>query len=195
MPSMPARALAQTFASRSPCGGTTICASATRAQSLGEEKASKSERAEQLADLIRQVAGKLDPAAGSEAVAEFNAVVEESEDLNDFVKRLDACYDDHNSIEISDTGSGMSLAEISTNFLTIGTPARKREVDRILTQGGSKTPLGEKGIGRLSAMRLGERLRMETARAEDARLNLLEIDWRMFENLDAMIEDVTRRAN
>ena len=31
---------------------------------------------------------------------------------------------------------------------------------------------------------------MVTARAEDACLNLLEIDWRMFENLDAMIEDV-----
>lgn len=102
------------------------------AQSLGKEKASKSERAGQLADLIRQVATKLDPSAGSEAVAKFNAGVEESEDLSDFVKRLDACYDDHNSIEISDTGSGMSLAEISTNYLTIGTPARKREVDRIL---------------------------------------------------------------
>jgi hypothetical protein len=161
-----------------------------RAQCLGEEKASKAERAEQLADLIRQVAGKLDPSAGNESVSKFNAAVELSEDLDDFVKRLEACYDDHNSIEISDTGSGMSLSEISANFLTIGTPARKREVDRILTQGGSKTPLGEKGIGRLSVMRLGERLRMETARAEDARLNLLEIDWRMFENLDAMIEDV-----
>ena len=128
-----------------------------RAQSLIQEKASKSERADQLADLIGQVAAKLNLSAGSETVAKFNAAVEESEDLNDFVRHLDACYDDHNSIEISDTGSGMSLAEISKNFLTIGTPARKREVDQILTQGGSKTPLGEKGIGRLSAMRLGER--------------------------------------
>jgi hypothetical protein len=51
-----------------------------RAQSLGEEKASKSERAGQLADLIRQVATKLDLSAGSEAVAKFNAAVEESED-------------------------------------------------------------------------------------------------------------------
>jgi hypothetical protein len=85
----------------------------------------------------------------------------------------------------------MSMCEITTNFLTLGTPARKREVDRILAQGGPKTPfLGEKGIGRLSAMRLGDRLRLETARAEDAHLNVLEVDWRMFDNLDAMIEDV-----
>ena len=94
------------------------------------------------------MAEKLDPAAGSGPISAFNAAVEESEDLGDFVRRLDACYDEHNTIEISDVGSGMLLSELSTNFLTLGTPARKREVDRILTQGGSKTPLGEKGIGR-----------------------------------------------
>ncbi len=161
-----------------------------RAQSLTGEKASKAERAEQLADLIGRVAAKLDPSAGSDTLSKFNATVGESEDLEDFVRCLDACYDEHNSIEISDTGSGMSLSEITTNFLTLGTPARKRQVDDILTQGGSKTPLGEKGIGRLSAMRLGQRLKLETARAEDAHLNVLEIDWSMFENLNAMIEDI-----
>ncbi len=161
-----------------------------KARSLAEEKASKAERAQQLAELITRVAAKLDPSAGSEAVSKFKATVGDSEDLEDFLYRLDVCYDEHNSIEISDTGSGMGLTEITTNFLTLGTPARKREVDSILTQGGSKAPLGEKGIGRLSAMRLGQRLRLETARVKDAHLNLLEIDWRMFENLDAMIEDI-----
>jgi signal transduction histidine kinase len=136
------------------------------------------------------VAAKLDPSSDSDSVSKFNATVEESEDLEDFVRRLDGCYDEQNSIEICDTGSGMSMSEITTNFLTLGTPTRKREVDRILTQGGSKTPLGEKGIGRLSAMRLGERLRLETARAEDVRLNVLDIDWRVFGDLDAMIEDI-----
>ncbi len=160
------------------------------AESFISQKASKTERAEQLADLIGRVSLKLDLTAGSESVAGFTAMVELSKDLDDFIKRLDACYDDYNSIEISDAGSGMALSEVTTNFLTIGTPARKREVNRILLEGGSKTPLGEKGIGRLSAMRLGQRLRMETARAEDVRLSLLEIDWRMFEDLDAMIEDV-----
>src|SRR5262249_38760842 len=111
-------------------------------------------------------------------------------DLEGFVARLDTCYDEHNSIEISDTGSGMSMPEISANFLTLGTPARKREVEAILRRGGSKTPLGEKGIGRLSAMRLGQRLKLETARCDDDRLNVLDIDWRMFEDLDAMIDDV-----
>jgi signal transduction histidine kinase len=39
-------------------------------------------------------------------------------------------------------------------------------------------------------MRLGQRLKLETARSEDPRLNVLDIDWRLFEDLDAMIEDI-----
>jgi hypothetical protein len=39
-------------------------------------------------------------------------------------------------------------------------------------------------------MRLGHLLKMETARAEDSNWNLLEIDWRAFEDLDSMIEDI-----
>ena len=161
-----------------------------KAQSLAVEHGSKAECREQLAILIARVKNKLDASAGNDVVAEFWATIEASSGLDDFVRRLDECYDAHNSIEISDAGTGMSMPEISANFLTLGTPARKREVESILKQGGSKMPLGEKGIGRLSAMRLGERLRLETARAEDTRTNLLEIDWRMFDNLDAMIEDI-----
>lgn len=160
------------------------------AQSLAEQKASKSERANQLADLVARVSAKLDPSAGADSLSRFNVAIGEAEHLEDFVDRLDASYDEHNSVAIYDTGCGMNLTEITKNFLTLGTPARKREVDKILAEGGSKTPLGEKGIGRLSAMRLGQRLRLETARAEDARLNVLEIDWRRFDNLNAMIEDI-----
>ena len=47
--------------------------------------------------------------------------------------------------------------------------------------------LGEKGIGRLSAMRLGERLRVETARQDDKRINVLDIDWSLFNDLDARL--------
>ena len=161
-----------------------------KARNLANAKASKGERGDQLNSLIGAVAGKLDISAGSDTVATINASIGKAEDLEDFLSRLDACYDEHNSIEISDTGSGMSLSEVTSNFLTLGTPARKREVDSVLAQGGSKTPLGEKGIGRLSAMRLGERLKLETARSEDTRLNVLEIDWRLFDKLDAMIEDI-----
>lgn len=146
--------------------------------------------ADQRSELLERVVGKLAPVTASETVAEITNGLRKAADSSDFVSRLDRFYDDKNWIEIVDAGSGMSSTEISSNFLTLGTPARKREVEKILAAGGTKTPLGEKGIGRLSAMRLGHRLRVETARAEDARLNILEIDWRAFDSLDLMIEDV-----
>ena len=95
------------------------------------------------------------------------------------------------SVTISDTGSGMSAKELADNFLVIGTACRKREVEKALARGDTKSPfLGEKGIGRLSAMRLGERLRVETATRKDTKLNVLEIDWSKFSKLDAMLDEI-----
>ena len=95
------------------------------------------------------------------------------------------------SVTISDTGSGMSAKELADNFLVIGTASRKREVEKALARGDSKSPfLGEKGIGRLSAMRLGGRLRVETATRKDTTLNVLEIDWSKFSVLDAMLDEI-----
>lgn len=160
-----------------------------RTLSLLQEKASKAERSDQLSSVIARAVRKLDPTAGGASV-KFKEAIEQSRDLETFLKRLDSCYDKYNVIEIIDTGSGMSMSELTTHFLTLGTPARKREMESILARGGQKVPLGEKGIGRLSAMRLGERLVLETAKADDAHLNNLEIDWRAFENVDAKIEDI-----
>lgn len=101
---------------------------------------------------------------------------------------------DMGSITVSDTGSGMTAREIADNFLIIGTPSRKREVEKALARGDSKSPfLGEKGIGRLSAMRLGDRLRVETATRRDTTLNVLDIDWSEFSSLDAMLDEIDVR--
>jgi signal transduction histidine kinase len=98
---------------------------------------------------------------------------------------------DAGSVTVSDTGSGMSVQQLADNFLVIGTASRKREVEKALARGDVKTPfLGEKGIGRLSAMRLGDHLRVETATRQDSKINLLEIDWSEFSKLDAMLDDI-----
>jgi signal transduction histidine kinase len=99
--------------------------------------------------------------------------------------------DDLNSITISDTGSGMSLTELDTIFLVIGTSSRKIEIDAAVASGKSHAPfLGEKGIGRLSAMRLGNRLSVQTTRSGDKHFNLIDIDWSDFDNASKMIEDI-----
>jgi signal transduction histidine kinase len=144
-----------------------------------------------LRELKSQVAQSFELTAPSDRVEAFRTEIAETSTLSEFVNSLDRCYSELNTIEVADTGSGMSLDDLSRNYLTIGTPSRKREIVGALATGKSKSPyLGEKGIGRLSVMRLGERLHLETARAEDKILNVLDVFWTRFADLDAMVEDI-----
>ena len=96
-----------------------------------------------------------------------------------------------NRVTVSDTGSGMSVEDLETIFLVIGTSSRKKEIQQAFANDERDAPyLGEKGIGRLSAMRLGDRLSVRTTRAQDSHWNQLEIDWNDFADLDAMLEDI-----
>jgi len=101
-----------------------------------------------------------------------------------------------NFILIKDRGEGMSLADVEEIYLTIGT--RNRRQQRGVENTGrepaaSRRPiLGEKGLGRLSVMRLGDGLLVETTRAGEARYNVLEIDWTIFSHdSDALLESIT----
>ncbi|PHR68713.1 ATP-binding protein, partial [Henriciella sp.] len=70
-----------------------------------------------------------------------------------------------NSIRVIDSGTGMSKTDLTDKFLVIGTPSRKIAVERSVAEGKDKPDfLGEKGLGRLSAMRLGDTLSITTAR-------------------------------
>ena len=104
--------------------------------------------------------------------------------------------DDANYILIEDTGSGMSLKDLEDIYLTIGTRNRLDERDRQVESCNglsvnSRPVLGEKGIGRLSAMRLGWVLKVETTKAGDTHWNKLEVNWRNFDSSDKQfVEDV-----
>lgn len=65
------------------------------------------------------------------------------------------------SITVRDDGCGMSLAAIRNGWLQIGTP-NKRGGNRNRTNLFHRLPLGEKGVGRLAAFKLGNRLEMNT---------------------------------
>ena len=60
-----------------------------------------------------------------------------------------------NWIIIKDSGEGMSLEDLRNIYLRIGTRSRRKENE------AGATNLGDKGIGRLSSMRLGDRLRIK----------------------------------
>lgn len=122
--------------------------------------------------------------------AEINRITEPER----FVEILDEVYARGSRIIVSDTGTGMSEQELVDNYLTIGTASRKRAVDAALADHSlRKKPvpyLGEKGIGRLSVMRLGGILTVETAQKNDNKLNILAIDWSEFEDLDATLDQI-----
>ena len=99
-----------------------------------------------------------------------------------------------NVITVTDQGRGMSLDILNDAFLTIGTRS-KQAMKRLETGNEERSLLGEKGIGRLSAMRLGSRLRVRTAMTEDAHWNVLDIDWSAFDHdSDKLVEDIPLSA-
>lgn len=83
-------------------------------------------------------------------------------------------YREFSFIEVEDWGCGMSIEDLRTKFLTVGTPNRAHERQRL---GSAGKLLGEKGIGRLSAMRLGLVTEVVTGTKPDRRWSTLNIDW------------------
>lgn len=118
-------------------------------------------------------------AAKPENVAkdDFDAFIAElapATDLPSLKKLLQAAYSQHNWLEVRDDGTGMSLNDLTDIFLRIGT--RSRRADNV----AGAQYLGDKGVGRLSAMRLGERLKVTTTKAGELTWHVLDIDWRQF---------------
>lgn len=108
--------------------------------------------------------------ASEAARSGFQSLIGVAGTVDDLAKAFRRAQRRFATITLSDTGTGMSVDELEGNFLMIGTASRKKAVDAALAASAKETPyFGEKGIGRLSAMRLGERLRVETARTTDRR--------------------------
>jgi signal transduction histidine kinase len=79
---------------------------------------------------------------------------------------------DSRTISIKDNGCGMSLDTIRNGWLQIGTPL-KRAYRGNRTPVFGRMPLGEKGIGRLAAFKVGNRLEMVTKEKKSIEYNLI----------------------
>lgn len=143
-----------------------------------------------LSAVTSMVQAELNVDSSTELLEKSKALLQQATTGQQLAVALDQIYE-MSHIVVSDNGSGMSVDDLNNSFLVIGTASRKREVDKALSNGKSKSPfLGEKGIGRLSAMRLGDTLRVETAKVTDSHLNCLDIDWSDFAQIDAMLADI-----
>ena len=94
--------------------------------------------------------------------------------------------DDNGYVEVIDHGHGMTLEDIRRGWLTVSNSLKLR-----MKQGGGttrrgRTPLGDKGLGRLGAQRLGHRLTITTAPAGEDATYTLSFDWRMFRDFEQL---------
>lgn len=114
----------------------------------------------------------------ADATEDFKSMVLEAlsgKGASSAIRTLRDIYSNCSYIEVEDDGDGMTMDTLDVNFLTIGTPNR-------LQDSSTKTYLGEKGIGRLSAMRLGRRLVVTTSTQADTKFSQLRCDWGSLED-------------
>lgn len=91
-----------------------------------------------------------------------------------------------NSITVADRGSGMDAEALESVFLQIGTASR---LDAPTSSQLQRTILGNKGIGRLAMMRLGNRATV-TSWTDPQEAHQIAFDWRDFEKTDRTLGDV-----
>ncbi len=152
-----------------------------RARHLLEASAKSKTSTPSVAEVLQSLVEEVNPdAPGAE---DLIAQLQSNLDAKD----VETLLDNANYITFHDTGHGMSLEDLEQVYLHVGTPARLIEK----RQDTGRRILGEKGIGRLSVMRLGSSLYVKTSRKNESHWNELYIDWRDFErDLKQMIEDI-----
>lgn len=90
------------------------------------------------------------------------------------------------SVRISDDGDGMSIQDLTDGFLVIGGSRKSRDT---ITRVG-RIPSGDKGLGRLAALRLGSRVSLVTRPGDEPENEYrLRINWGAYDEAQ-VIEDV-----
>lgn len=94
---------------------------------------------------------------------------------------------------LSDTGTGMSRADILEKWIVLGTDSKARGLNFLKQEERfgleQRIPMGEKGIGRLSVSYLGSPMMMLTKKRGMA-CQVLFFDWRILENYNLFVDDI-----
>lgn len=119
--------------------------------------------------------------------------------LDECLGKIDACntkeetvsiLEEVNFIEVADKGCGMEEEAILPVFLTVGTDNKLHAPQ----PDGADQYLGNKGIGRLAMMRLGQRARVITWTENTPQAYEVEFDWRMFDTAQREVSDIPLRT-
>ena len=91
-------------------------------------------------------------------------------------------------IEIEDNGTGMGIDVLQHGWLTISNSPKRSMKARGETTRKGRTPLGDKGVGRLGAQRVVNRLTISTTPVGSEVSHELSFDWPTLEDYGALSE-------
>jgi signal transduction histidine kinase len=97
------------------------------------------------------------------------------------------------SITVEDDGNGMPLDSIRRGWLTISNSEKRDFKDKTLRTKRGRTPLGDKGLGRLGTQRLGYNLEMFTRSEESPTEHHVWFSWKDFMGQTRLSEVNIRR--
>lgn len=85
-------------------------------------------------------------------------------------------------IVVSDTGHGMALEDIRNGWLVVSASAKRPEKDGLKkrTKKLNRIPIGDKGLGRLSTMKLGDKIKIQTFTEDEVDGLELSFNWSDF---------------
>jgi signal transduction histidine kinase len=151
------------------------------------EAARASGEDEDLADFVARVAARLTSEGAGAGVDPSRAIslVQELTNAANWKEVVDI-LETVNSITVSDRGGGMDATALESVFLRIGTPSRLHTP----TSTQQRTILGNKGIGRLAMMRLGDRASV-TSWTSPSNAQRVAFDWRQFDDPEKTVDDIT----
>lgn len=92
------------------------------------------------------------------------------------------------SITLTDNGTGMTIEDIRRGWLTISNSVKREMKARGISTERGRTPLGDKGLGRLGAQRLGDVVTIITRPKGGNVEHELTIDWREFQSKSSLNE-------
>ena len=102
-------------------------------------------------------------------------------------------------IIIEDNGEGMSYDDIISRWLFISVSHKREMKNKGKVTKKGRTPLGDKGLGRLSTQRLGNILEMYSCIESEDKMHYVAFDWRHFtedsylESVDTHYQEILKR--
>lgn len=109
-------------------------------------------------------------------------ITEDSEEKDHFL---------HGLIRVSDNGHGMTLKDIQNGWLVVSASSKRAAKDgfKERTNKLNRIPIGDKGLGRLSTMKLGDKIKIQTYTEDEVDGIELSFQWSDFVS-GLPIEDV-----